>query len=149
MNSKKYCYDYPRPAVTTDCVVFSYSGEMVKVLLIKRGNDPFKDMWALPGGFMQMDESADECAKRELLEETGIKIVELEQLHTFTDIDRDPRERTISITYTALVHAHDYNPIASDDAVKADWFSTNELPPLAFDHQQILKLAIDKLRKNY
>jgi 8-oxo-dGTP diphosphatase len=147
MNSQKYCYEYPRPAVTTDCVVFSYSGEILNVLLIQRRNEPFKDMWALPGGFMQMDESAEECAQRELLEETGIKTVELEQLYTFTDINRDPRERTISIAYSAIVNGNDHNLSAGDDAANTKWFSTNELPQLAFDHQHIFNLALERLKE--
>lgn len=147
MNSKKYCYEYPRPATTTDCVVFSYSGETLNVLLIQRGNEPFKNKWALPGGFMQMDETAEECAKRELKEETGIEISELEQLYTFTAIDRDPRERTISIAYLTLVNATDYNVTAADDAANADWFNINNLPLLAFDHEQILRLAVKRINE--
>lgn len=147
MNSQKHCYEYPRPAVTTDCVVFSYSGEELIVLLIERGNEPFKGRWAIPGGFIQMDETAEECAKRELYEETGIKIDQVEQLHTFTDIDRDPRERTISISYITLVNAGDYNPKAGDDAAKTNWFSVNKLPPLAFDHKEIIWHAVKRIRE--
>jgi 8-oxo-dGTP diphosphatase len=147
MNSQKYCYEYPRPAVTTDCVVFSYSGESLNVLLIKRGNEPFKNKWALPGGFMQMDETADECAKRELHEETAVRIDHLEQLYTFTSIDRDPRERTISIAYFTVVKAGEHNASAGDDAANTEWFSIDNLPPLAFDHEKIISLAVKRLRE--
>lgn len=146
MNSQKYCYDYPRPSVTTDCVVFSSGDEDPDVLLIRRKGDPYKDFWAIPGGFMQMDETAEECAKRELKEETGIQVDDIEQFHTFTEVDRDPRGRTISISFVAFVNAAGNRITAGDDAVEARWFKLDDLPLLAFDHEQILQLAVLRLQ---
>lgn len=145
MNSKKYCYDYPRPAVTTDCVVFTSNNDDHAILLIRRKDDPYKNFWALPGGFMQMDETAEECAKRELKEETGIRVSEIEQLHTFSAVDRDPRGRTISISFVAFVNASENRITAGDDAGEAQWFRLDNLPSLAFDHEQILRMAVLKL----
>lgn len=145
MNSQKFCYEYPRAAITTDCVVFSFTSDDFEVLLIQRGNDPFKEYWALPGGFMQMDETAEECAKRELFEETGIKNVTLEQLYAFTQVERDPRGRTISISFIAFVNDADTKIKAGDDAGNVGWFSLKDIPPLAFDHDEILRLAVKRL----
>lgn len=100
----QYCYQYPRPAVTTDCVIFGFDGEVLKVLLVERGGEPYKGCWAFPGGFLNMDETTDECAVRELEEETGLKDVFVEQLQAFSDVDRDPRGRTITVAYYALVN---------------------------------------------
>ena len=99
----QYCYKYPRPALTTDQVIFGFGEGELRVLLIRRGNEPFKGKWALPGGFMDMDEDAETCARRELEEETGLKVVNFEQLYAFSDVDRDPRYRVVSIAYYALV----------------------------------------------
>ncbi|MGE5406874.1 MAG: NUDIX domain-containing protein [Methanosarcina sp.] len=148
MDSGNFCYEYPRPAVTTDCAVFSFDNEDINILLIQRKLDPYKGRWALPGGFMQMDETAEECARRELFEETGFRDIELEQLYTFTDVDRDPRGRTISIAYVAIVDASDRIITAGDDAENAQWFSLKSIPELAFDHDLILKLALEKTREN-
>ena len=142
----QYCYKYPRPAVTTDNVVFGFGEGELKVLLVERGGEPFKGNWALPGGFLNMDEDADTCARRELEEETGLKDVYTEQLYTFSAVDRDPRYRVISIAYYTLVKLSDYVVKAGDDADKARWFSLSEVPSLAFDHQQILRMAIDRLK---
>lgn len=148
MAKKKYCYEYPHPAVTTDCVVFGFDGTGLNALLIKRGVDPYKDKWALPGGFLRMDETAREGASRELMEETGVKDIFLEQLHTFTDVERDPRERVITIAYYALIRQADYNEVAGgDDASDARWFSVNDFPPLAFDHDRILRIAKETLQQ--
>lgn len=132
-----YTYKYPRPAVTADCVVMTRETEP-KVLLIQRGNEPFKGWWAFPGGFMDMDETLEECAIRELREETGIEVTEddIMAFGTFSAVDRDPRGRTISKAYLVTVD----KPIevkGQDDAVKAEWFNINELPELAFDHEEM------------
>lgn len=146
MNEKTYCYEYPRPAVCTDCVIFSFDGKTLNVLLIERKHEPFQGKWAFPGGFLDMDETTHACAKRELEEETGLKNIEIEQLYTFSDIERDPRGRIISVVYFALVNTADYKPIAADDANKAQWFKIDEMPSLAFDHDLVLDVAIKKLK---
>jgi len=146
MSEKKYCYDYPRPSVTTDSVLFGFDGVDINVLLIERGINPFKGKWALPGGFVNMDESTEEGALRELLEETGVENVFMEQLYTFSDVDRDPRGRVISIAYYALVRISDYKVLAGDDANNARWFKLSEIPTLAFDHDMILRIAHDRLK---
>ncbi|MDR2036936.1 MAG: NUDIX hydrolase [Bacteroidales bacterium] len=143
---KKYCYEYPRPAVTTDSVIFGFDEGELKILLIERGLEPFKGQWALPGGFMQIDEDAETCALRELKEETGVCNAFMEQLYTFSKVDRDPRYRVISIAYYALVKLSDYKVEAGDDASKAQWFPLSEVPPLAFDHEHILQTAIERLK---
>ncbi len=145
MQNKEYCYKYPHPSVTTDCVIFGFDGNKLKVLLIERGAEPFKGKWAFPGGFLNMDESAEEGAARELQEETGLTGAYIRQFHAFTAPDRDPRERVITIAYYALVRLQDVK--AGDDAAKAQWFSLDEVPPLAFDHDQILQMAEHTLRK--
>lgn len=143
---RKYSYDYPRPAVTTDCVIFGFDGEELKVLLIERAIEPYKDQWALPGGFISLDESADTCARRILQKETGLEDIYLEQLYTFSDVDRDPRYRVISIAYYALVKLTDYITEAGVDATEVKWFKVSEIPPLAFDHNQILQVAQERLK---
>ncbi len=142
----RYCYKYPRPAVTTDSVIFGFGEGELKVLLIERGIEPFKGRWAFPGGFMEMDEDADTCARRELKEETGLEEVYMEQLYTFSAVDRDPRSRVVSIAYYALVKLSDYVLKAGDDASKAKWFPLSEIPILAFDHQKILQMAVKRLK---
>ncbi len=137
-----YTYEYPRPAVTADCVVITKEAEP-KVLLIERGGEPFKGCWALPGGFMNMDETTEQCAFRELEEETGLKIGEVHQIGAYSRVDRDPRGRTITVAYLAVVDA----PMAvkgQDDAAKAQWFPLSALPELAFDHEEIMRDAIKK-----
>lgn len=145
MTEKKYCYQYPRPAVTTDCVIFAFDGYNLKVLLIERGLDPYKGKWAFPGGFLQMDETAEEGAIRELYEETNLTNTFVEQFHTFTAVNRDPRERVITIAYYALVKLSQVK--AGDDASKAQWFDIADVPQLAFDHDYILRVAMEKLRE--
>ena len=140
-----YTYKYPRPAVTTDCVVFTKEKEP-KVLLIQRGNEPYKGCWAFPGGFMNMEETAEECAVRELKEETGLTVNRIRQIGAYSKVDRDPRGRTVSIAYLAIVDA----PTAvsgMDDAAKAAWFPLSSLPDLAFDHQDIMTDAIALFNK--
>ena len=144
MNDLKYCYKYPHPAVATDCVIFGFDGVSIKVLLIQRGIEPYKDHWALPGGFVGIDESAEECARRELQEETGLTGVSVEQFHAFSDVNRDPRERVISIAYYALVKLSEVR--GGDDASEAQWFSYDDVPSLAFDHDRILRMALRHLR---
>lgn len=143
---KKYCYEYPRPAVTTDCVIFGFDGNQLNLLLIARGIEPFKGQWAFPGGFVRMQETTEECARRELAEETGLQDIFMEQLYTFSELERDPRGRTISVAYFALVNSSDWQPVAGDDAGKARWFNIDQLPSLAFDHESILKLAVERLQ---
>lgn len=140
-----YTYQYPHPAVTTDIVIFSVRDNALQVLLIKRGGDPFKGSWALPGGFVRMDESLDECAKRELHEEAGLDGVYLEQLYTFGKIDRDPRERVISVAYFTLTPSEHLKPAAGTDAAEVAWFPICELPELAFDHSEIIRVARERL----
>ena len=135
-----YTYKYPRPAVTADCVVMTNEATP-KVLLIQRGSEPFKGCWAFPGGFMNMDETTEQCAIRELEEETGLKVNNLHQVGAYSKVDRDPRGRTITVAYLTIIDAP-VNVIGQDDAAKAQWFSVNSLPPLAFDHEDILKDAI-------
>ena len=139
-----YCYKYPHPAVTADCIVFNREGDTISVLLIKRKNEPYKDYWAFPGGFVNIDESAEEAAIRELKEETGLEVSRVEQLKAYSNPDRDPRERVITIAFIAESTIKDVK--GGDDAKEARWFDISNLPPLAFDHEQILKDAIEKLR---
>lgn len=145
MDEYKYHYKYPHPSVTTDCVIFGFDGTKLHVLLVERGQEPFKGKWALPGGFLNMDESAEECALRELQEETGLKDADIKQLHTFTAPDRDPRERVITIAYYAIVRMQDVK--GGDDAAKAQWFALDDVPPLAFDHDEILRIAENEIKQ--
>jgi 8-oxo-dGTP diphosphatase len=126
-------------------VIFGFDGVSIKVLLVKRGIEPYKGMWAFPGGFMKMDETAEECARRELEEETGLKSASVEQFHTFTSVNRDPRERVISVAHYALVRLSEVK--GGDDAASAKWFSHDEIPSLAFDHDHILRLALKVLKE--
>jgi 8-oxo-dGTP diphosphatase len=143
-----YCYKYPHPAVTTDSVVVGFDGEQLNVLLIQRGLEPYKNMWALPGGFMRPeDESAEACAYRELREETDVDDIYIEEMQTFSHIGRDPRERVITIAFFALVVQNKYNVKGGDDASNAKWFPVKELPELAFDHKEIVTLALERLRQ--
>jgi 8-oxo-dGTP diphosphatase len=142
----KYQYDYQRPAIATDCVIVGFDGGELKLLLIEREKEPFKNKWALPGGFVFMEETTEVSAKRILLEKVGIKNVFIEQLYTFSDIDRDPRERIISVSYFALVNKYQYELIAGRDTIKAAWFQLSQLPKLAFDHAKIVKMAIQRLK---
>ncbi len=132
-----YTYKYPRPAVTADCIVITKEAEP-KVLLIQRGDEPYKGCWAFPGGFMEIDETTEQCAIRELEEETGLKVDEVHQIGAFSKVDRDPRGRTITVAYLAFVEA----PVevkGQDDAANAEWFPLSALPALAFDHADIMK----------
>ena len=135
-----YTYKYPHPAVTADCVVFARTTEGVKVLLIQRGGYPCKGSWAFPGGFMEIDETAEAAAARELREETGLELSDLHQVGAFTRVDRDPRERVITIAYYTIIDGI-REVSGSDDAMNAQWFAFDALPPLAFDHAEILAKA--------
>ncbi len=141
-----HTYEYERPNLTIDCVVFGLDEMDLKVMLIQRDIPPFEGEWALPGGFVRVNETLDETAKRELREETGIENVYLEQLYTFGDIARDPRERVVTVAYYALVNLGEHNIKASTDARKAAWFSLDDLPDLAFDHDQIIDVALQRLK---
>ena len=139
-------YEYARPALTVDCVVFGLDDEDLKVLLIERDLPPFEGKWALPGGFVRVDESVDDAALRELQEETGVKKVFLEQLYTVGDLGRDPRERVVTVAYYALVRLSSHKVKAATDARQALWFAIDDLPKLAFDHDKILTMAHERLR---
>ena len=142
-----YTYKYPRPAVTADCVVITKEATP-KVLLIQRGIEPFKGCWAFPGGFMNMDETTEECAIRELMEETGLKVEELHQIGAYSKVDRDPRGRTITVAYLAIVDKAT-KVHGQDDAAKAEWWLINALPPLAFDHEEIMLDAIKTYKMSF
>ena len=131
-----YTYEYPRPAVTADCVVITRDDEP-KVLLIQRGNEPFKGQWAFPGGFMNMDETTEQCAVRELEEETGLKVSKIKQIGAYSKVDRDPRGRTVTVAYLAIIDKIEIVK-GLDDAAKAQWFPISALPKLAFDHEEIM-----------
>jgi 8-oxo-dGTP diphosphatase len=141
-----YTYEYPRAALTVDCVVFGLDEGDLKLLLIERGLEPFEGKWALPGGFVQLEETLEEAAIRELREETGVDKVYLEQLYTVGTVDRDPRERVVTVAYCALVNLQDYSLKAATDASNAAWFEVDDIPDLAFDHQEILATALDRLK---
>ena len=140
-----YTYKYPRPAVTVDVAIFMPESSFIKILLIQRGSEPFKGTYALPGGFVDIQETLEEAAQRELKEETGLSISELTQVHTFSDPKRDPRGRVISTCYAAILTKSDQIDLrAGDDAADAAWFSLEELPSLAFDHAQVIHTVIQE-----
>ena len=141
-----FTYEFPRAALTVDCVVFGFDEGELKVLLIQRNLAPYAGKWALPGGFVHINETLEEAALRELQEETGISRVYLEQLYSFGGIDRDPRERVVSIAYYALVKLGDHRIRAATDAREAAWFGVSDLPTLAFDHDHILGVALQRLK---
>lgn len=145
-NSQKFTYDYPHPALTADCVIFGFDGNSLNMLLIERDIAPYKGQWALPGGFMKITETIEDCARRELREETQLEEVYLEQFHTFSSIERDPRERVVTVGFIGLVRKGEQQIEGGSDADRADWFPINELPPLAFDHKDIIDLARIYLR---
>lgn len=141
-----HTYKYPRAALTVDCVVFGFDEGELKILLIERGQAPFKGQWALPGGFVRVDETLDAAARRELAEEAGLNDVFLEQLYTFGAVDRDPRERVVSVAYYALVKMAGRGVKAASDAADARWFAVSQAPELAFDHREILAAALARLK---
>lgn len=137
----EYIYDWPRPMVTVDALIFAVCDNRKSVLLIKRGNDPYKDSWAVPGGFVEMDEELETAAERELFEETKIKVPKLKQMHTFGTVGRDPRDRSVTVVFTGTVD-NEIKPTAGDDAAQAKWFDINNLPRLAFDHDKVIAMGI-------
>ena len=146
MANAKYTYDYPHPAVTTDCVIFGYDQkDGLSVLLVERGIDPYKGHWAFPGGFLRIDEDAEAGARRELEEETGLRATFIEQLGCFSEVNRDPRERVITIAFFALVNKAEVK--GGDDAAAAKWFPIISVPSLAFDHDRILRVALSHLKE--
>jgi 8-oxo-dGTP diphosphatase len=143
-----FTYKHARPAITADCVIFARTQYDLKVLLIQRAQEPFKGQWALPGGFAEVGESLDKTAHRELEEETGLHGIPLEQLYTFSAPDRDPREHVITVAYYALIELDKHEVQAASDASEASWFSVDDLPDLAFDHDLILQTACERLHVN-
>ena len=141
-----HTYKHPRPALTVDCVVVGLDEDDLKVLVIERALEPFVGQWALPGGFVQMNETLEDGAMRELREETGLSRVYLEQLYTYGAIDRDPRDRVVSVAYYALVKLGDHRVQAATDARDAAWFAVTDLPSLAFDHELIVDNALERLK---
>lgn len=143
----KYVYDWPRPMVTADAAVFTFFDGKPRLLLIQRKREPFKGHWALPGGFVEIEEDLPEAAARELAEETGLRGVPLEQLRAFGKPGRDPRGRTITIAYFGIAEDNSAQISAADDAADAQWFDIDDLPPMAFDHDDIARCAIDRLKQ--
>jgi 8-oxo-dGTP diphosphatase len=143
---KENIHKYEKPSVTVDIVIFTIQDDELKVLLVKRGLEPFKDKWAIPGGFVRIQESLEEAAKRELEEETGVRDVYLEQLYSFGEPRRDPRGRVITVAYMALISSEKINLKASTDVSEVKWFSIKEVPQLAFDHRKILDYSLKRLR---
>jgi 8-oxo-dGTP diphosphatase len=150
MNKKgKYVYDWPRPMVTADAAVFAVVKNQIKLLLINRGNDPYKGKWAFPGGFVNMDEELDDAVARELAEETGLAGIKLEQMQTFGTVGRDPRGRQITVVYMGIISEGLDRIKAGDDAQNAQWFDVDNLPAdMAFDHNEVAKFAIARLKVN-
>jgi 8-oxo-dGTP diphosphatase len=145
VTAEQFSYDFPRAALAVDCVVFGLDERDLKVLLIQRKLPP-EHAWALPGGFVRVDETLDDAARRELAEEAGVRDVYLEQLYTFGDLDRDPRERVVSVAYYALAKLADHRVRAATDAMGVGWFALDDLPRLAFDHSEIVARAHERLR---
>lgn len=142
-----YTYEYPKPSLTVDCVVFGLDTDQeLKIMLIQRDIPPFEGKWALPGGFVRLDESLEKAAFRELEEETGIKSIFLEQLYTFGGVNRDPRDRVVTVAYYALINLSEQQIKATTDARDAQWFPIHNIPELAFDHQDIVAVALKRLK---
>lgn len=140
-----YTYEYPRPALTVDAVLFRKRNKVWEILLIKRKNEPFKGKWALPGGFVDMDESLEQAIIREVKEETSLENIDLWQLHAFSKLGRDPRGHTVTVVFWGIAH-NDASAEAGDDAAETSWFNISELPELAFDHNEVTGMAIEKLK---
>ena len=145
MTEQRYTYDYPRPIMAADSAIFTLRDGKVFVLLIRRGHEPFENRWAIPGGFVHENESLDAAAARELEEETGLSDLPLRQIRAFGDPGRDPRGWTVSVVYLALIDSRECTLRAGDDAREAEWFSLDELPSLAFDHDTVLAYAQHRL----
>jgi len=146
-SSKQYCYDHPRPSLTVDVVLFDRSNDRLRILLIKRARDPFKGLWAFPGGFVDQNESLEDAASRELFEETGLTDIKIEQIGAFGDPGRDPRGHTVSVAFAAVLDKPT-DASAGDDAEDARWYSALHPPRLAFDHRKILGTALKHLKLN-
>lgn len=144
-----YTYDWPRPMLTVDAVVYARVDGRIMLLLIQRGKEPFKGRWAFPGGYLELDEELKDAAARELQEETGLTDVTLEQMHTFGTLGRDPRGRTISVVYLGWVPPDRMQVRAGDDAAEAQWFDAENLPPMAFDHDRIAAIALERIRERH
>jgi 8-oxo-dGTP diphosphatase len=142
-----FTYDYPRPAVTVDVAIVTREPKP-RVLLIRRKQAPFAGSWAIPGGFIDMEETLEESARRELREETGVETADLEQMYTFGDPGRDPRGRTVTVAYLARVNPDEVRPVAADDADEVGWFPLDALPPVAFDHEKVLTMARDHVKQS-
>jgi 8-oxo-dGTP diphosphatase len=142
-----YSYKYPRPALTVDAVVFHRENSELELLLIQRKNEPWKGMWALPGGFLEVDETCEQGAKRELEEETGLINVDLKQLYVFDQVDRDPRERIITVVHYGFADKNKQEAKGTDDASDAKWFNIRQLPPLAADHRSIIEKALHEINR--
>lgn len=134
-----YTYDYPRPCVTVDIILAHFLGINPRILLIQRKNPPFAGCWALPGGFVELDEDLETAARRELMEETGLAAETLHQFKTYGAVNRDPRHRTITVVYFSLTNENPATPHAGDDASSAAWFEVKDMPDMAFDHAQIIR----------
>ena len=146
MEEMMYQYKYPHPSVTTDCVILGFDGKEVNVLLIERRFDPYKGCWAFPGGFLEIDESAEDGARRELMEETGLTTAMVRQFHAFSAPDRDPRERVLTIAYYSVIRLSEVKGM--DDAKQAKWFPLSAVPKqLAFDHAEMLRVALEEISK--
>ncbi len=144
----KYVYEWPRPMVSTDAVVFTVESGRLKFLLIKRGQEPYKGKWAFPGGFLEMEEELEVSAARELYEETGLEGIDLWQMRTFGKVGRDPRGRQITVAFIGRANPEYMNMVrAGDDAAEAGWFSPDELPELAFDHDRVAEIAVKKAKE--
>ena len=144
----KYVYEWPRPMVTVDAVVFSFADGRACVLLIKRKGEPYTGHWAVPGGFIEMDEELEDAVARELQEETGLRGVALEQMHTFGTVGRDPRGRQITVVFMGIAGARQTEVRGGDDAAEARWFDIDHLPDnLAFDHDAVLRMAVGRLKR--
>lgn len=141
-----YTYDYPRPAVAVDCIVFLKSEDSIKLLLVERERPPYRGQWAFPGGFVEMNETLEQAASRELEEETGLKEILLQQMFTFSAPDRDPRDRIITTAFIGVTDCSQCKLVAGDDAANAQWFPLENHPKLAFDHEEILTMAVEKLK---
>ena len=142
-----YTYQYPHPSVTADCVIFGYDGTEIKTLLIQRVNEPYRGCWAFPGGFLEIDETVEQCAVRELKEETGLDQGHVRQVKTYSTVDRDPRERIITVAFYVIAKVREAK--GGDDAAEACWFPINALPELAFDHKDIFNDALRQVKKDF
>lgn len=142
-----YTYAYPRQALTVDAAVFRKQAELTQILLIQRKNPPFQGGWALPGGFVDMNETLETAVARELHEETGIQNIELKQMHAFSTLGRDPRGPTVSVVFLGILK-DDQQVVAGDDAGDAKWVNIDNLPSLAFDHDEVIEMAVSVLSKS-